>query len=320
MLADDVQQKFTDTATQLAQIASDDTFKNNQFVSHLPSYIGIKNKGYLGDNGTRVYLLPKASVTDGTGAALKLFGDAYNLDDVNYRDLGIYFNANQQGDNGSNGKGVFWINGKVNGTFNGLNPDIAFGFQDATYKAMRIALVNNNPCVIIGPNIGRFHTTSAAIGLEMQKDIVIYKDTLIRFENESGGIGNGFRYKSTDAVLEYLFNGARLYSVDTNKYIINNALVQTVSTVNNNTVSLDVTSKNNVIVDNTAATTITALSNGSVGQRVTLVFNNLNTVLQNNTNIKIAGGTNYTPPSQYSNITLLKVNVSTWVEVGRTNI
>lgn len=108
------------------------------FVTSLDSYLGLVNQDYITDNGTRIYLLPRATVTDGVGGVMKIFGDPYHLaTSANYRDMGIYFHRNQSGDNGTNNLGVFWLNSKVStgGSYDGRECDIGISFQDGPDNA-----------------------------------------------------------------------------------------------------------------------------------------------------------------------------------------
>ncbi len=136
-------------------IRSNSFINNNTILkSSIDSYFSFKNIAYKGDNGTRVYIEPASredkdtntineygNIVSGIGGALKIFGDAYT-EGANYRDLGIYFHANQGGDIGYNKTGNFFINSKVNGFryhsgVEALSPDIVFSFQDGKTIAGR---------------------------------------------------------------------------------------------------------------------------------------------------------------------------------------
>lgn len=106
-------------------------------LSSLDSYLGFVNYAYPDDNGTRIYIMPRATVTTGLGGGIKIFGDPYHLGTPNYRDLGIYFHRSQSGDNGTNNLGVFWLNSKVSvsGSYEGRECDIGFSFMDGPDQA-----------------------------------------------------------------------------------------------------------------------------------------------------------------------------------------
>ena len=108
------------------------------FETELQSYIGYKSD-WQGDDGSRFYLIPKKKVVNGTGGCLKIFGDNYPSQG-DYRDLGIYFSANQNGDDGFYHNGVNWINVKVynTGEYANKHPDLGFSFQDGAVIAGKV--------------------------------------------------------------------------------------------------------------------------------------------------------------------------------------
>lgn len=108
------------------------------FETELQSYIAYKSD-WKGDNGSRFYLVPKQKVTNGVGGCLKIFGDNYPKQG-DYRDLGIYFSANQNGDDGFYHNGVNWINVKVydTGEYANKHPDLGFSFQDGAVIAGKV--------------------------------------------------------------------------------------------------------------------------------------------------------------------------------------
>ena len=141
------------------------------FISNLTSWIGLVNTKFTEDNATRFYILPKGKVTSGVGGCLKIFGDDYQ-NNSDYRDLGIYFSADQNGDKGYYNNGVFWINGKVleTGQYLGKNPDIGFSFQDGKIVGGRLTCYGDTRAMwVFGPNL----STLQGIDLiaEFQKDI-----------------------------------------------------------------------------------------------------------------------------------------------------
>jgi len=70
-------------------------------------------------------------------------------------------------------------------------------------------------------------------------------------------------------------------------------------------------------INNSSATSITMFDDGEDGQVVTLVFGDANTTLVNGTNLRITGGTNFTPTIR--DTVQLVSQGGTWYEVGRTN-
>lgn len=108
------------------------------FETELQSYIAYKSD-WEGDNGSRFYLVPKQKVVNGTGGCLKIFADNYPLQG-DYRDLGIYFSADQNGDDGFYHNGVNWINIKVydTGEYANKHPDLGFSFQDGAVIAGKV--------------------------------------------------------------------------------------------------------------------------------------------------------------------------------------
>jgi len=103
------------------------------FLSSVSSYLGLVNLEYAADNATRLYLLAKAKVTTGVGGCLKIFADAYHMGVQDYRDLGVYFSADQSGELGTNQLGAFYLNTKVTstgGSYTGRVCDIIFSAMD----------------------------------------------------------------------------------------------------------------------------------------------------------------------------------------------
>ncbi len=67
---------------------------------------------------------------------------------------------------------------------------------------------------------------------------------------------------------------------------------------------------------NTSATTITNFDDGADGQEIIIQVNDSNTTIQNNSNIKLQGGQNFTP-AQYDTIMLSKLSTY-WLEESRS--
>jgi hypothetical protein len=135
-----------------------------QFEAQMNSYLAYKNTKFLSDNGTRFYLVPKAKVTSGTGGCLKIFADNYPSQG-DYRDLGIYFSANQNGDTGYYGNGVDWINVKVydDGEYKNKHPDLGFSFQDGAVVAGKVICFDGQkPYWVFGASTPTLHTYCCA--------------------------------------------------------------------------------------------------------------------------------------------------------------
>jgi len=150
------------------------------------SDIGFRKTTGTGDSGTRVYIMPSAQVASGVGGAIKIFGDPFWSDPtfaLSYRDFGLYFSADQVGDTGSQGTGVFWINSKQGGTdglFAGKNPDMGFSFQDGATTAGRWQYLplavyggTTRAMLVIGPTASKSASTAVNARLEVQGDIVL---------------------------------------------------------------------------------------------------------------------------------------------------
>lgn len=122
-----------------------DPFPNAEVISY-GDYTMLRKTVAATDDATRFALLPKNSITTGNGPVFKLFADRFDLDQANYRDLGIYFSGDQLGDTGHNGEGVFWINSKSAGTHLATgNVDIGIGFQDGVSVAAKFFKLSAGP-------------------------------------------------------------------------------------------------------------------------------------------------------------------------------
>jgi hypothetical protein len=155
-----------------------------------------------GDNATRIYIVPKASVTSGVGGALKIFGDDYSTDQTNYRDFGLYFSQNQNGETGTRGDGCFYLNIKTNGTKAGLLPDLVFSMQDGTGIIGRacspIVSGQSKYTMVIGPGKPE-HAAKRALVLEVQGDIGFdgAADRSIYWETTGGVSSNVLAFERT---------------------------------------------------------------------------------------------------------------------------
>jgi hypothetical protein len=77
-----------------------------------------------------------------------------------------------------------------------------------------------------------------------------------------------------------------------------------------------VSGTNLLYITNAVATTITNFTNGTQNQVVTIYFNDGNTTIQSNANIRLAGGVNFTG-TQYDTLALLYTG-SNWLEISRS--
>jgi len=74
---------------------------------------------------------------------------------------------------------------------------------------------------------------------------------------------------------------------------------------------------NLLVISNDTSTTITNFTNGTNNQVLTLVFNDSNTIIQRSTNIRLAGGVNFTP-TQFATLQLIFITGSGWLELSRS--
>jgi hypothetical protein len=229
-------------------------------VSTMNSWVGFVNWAYPNDNATRIYILPKAPVTTGEGGAIKIFADAYQNDPTNYRDFGIYFSADQQGDTGHNGKGVFWLNSKVNGTYAYQNPDIGFSFQDGAVIGGRFIYINDgtNPtraAFIIGSGDAYIAANSLYpnVVAEVHGDVAVKNTYNVRFLTNGNGataayiqsdlsnnlvFGNtttgSYQFKANGGSFTFLTSGNPVFNVTSAGAITNIKSISATSTAANN--------------------------------------------------------------------------------------
>ena len=184
----------------------------SKFVTTLQSWIGLINTKFT-DNATRFYLLAKDKVTTGVGGCIKIFADAYHLGQA-YRDLGIYFHADQEGDTGYNKTGVFWINGKVleGSEYEGKNPDIGVSFQDGKYIASRYTCFSNGKTVfVIGKGLPKSHASGVFVGLELQDNVSIQNGKQIRFMSADNLKASAMSMDELNVLKESLLGGKKYY-------------------------------------------------------------------------------------------------------------
>lgn len=316
------------------------------------SYFSLKNIAFKEDNGTRVYIEPASkldkdsgtinehgNIISGIGGALKIFGDAYS-EGSDYRDLGIYFHANQKGDIGSNKTGNFFINSKVNGTRyknvnKTLSPDIVFSFQDGETIAGRFIHTDatgkkNIPyaysTLYIGSNLVPNTKNSYAVKLFESLDEKSKNNVAIEVA-PNGTIATPsliFTNKNMDKAVEYSVNEKD----ELNQTILNKKTETMSSTYNikhvkewNSTIQEVNTGESftidaNLIIFNGSKPFTIKNINGDAGTgfEATLVFKNNKTTISNQGNIKIVK--NITPKKN-STLTLIRVD-DVWVEKSRS--
>ena len=198
----------------------------SKFITSLPSYIGLVNTAYDGDDATRFYILPKAPVTSGAGGCIKIFADDYP-ENGDYRDLGIYFHADQNGDKGYYGNGVNWINVKVldGGQYDGKHPDLGFSFQDGKVVAGRVTCFGNNkPVWVFGSEKPTAHGQGIFYIAEYQDSVAIMNEKIISFLKSDNSVGGSIRCNtvgevifSSSTVENHMVDGVKIYDADNNK-------------------------------------------------------------------------------------------------------
>lgn len=292
-----------------------------RFETNMNSYISYINTKYSGDNGTRVYLIPKDKVVNGVGGCLKIFADNYN-NNQDYRDFGIYFSADQNGDKGYYGNGVNWLNVKVldNGVYNGKHPDLGFSFQDGKVVAGRITCYNNLRAVwTIGslpPKMG-----IQSVGLECQENVGILANKRLKFANDTDTYTktNDLYFDTNNKILRFstwsgvdiLVEGVKKFEVTDKNTNINNALVISDRYNISNKEAIDVTGRGRIVINNSNISSI----NGVDGQILYIICPSTSTI-KNNTTIKLHGGGDFIMGTN-DTLTLLNVN-NVWYELSRS--
>lgn len=295
-----------------------------KFLTNSNSWIGYMNTKYDSDNATRWYLIPRDKVTTGVGGCLKIFADNY-FENQDYRDLGIYFSANQNGDTGYYGNGVNWINVKVldGGQYQGKHPDLGFCFQDGNVVAGRITCYGNQRAMwVFGSGISTLQGTDLIA--EFQKSIGFTKGSRIRFENDKDLTKFNDVFSDSDGNLNYsisslekkFIGGTQTEENSINTTNIKNALITTNRVnVNSATTSINVINSNRVVIGNTDNSTISTIT-GVDGQELIIISASQGTTIENNTSIHLQNNTNYTM-TMNSTLTLVNVN-GTWYEKCRS--
>ncbi len=319
--------------------------------SSMNSYFSLKNIAFKEDNGTRVYIEPAAktdknsstinesgNIVSGVGGVLKIFGDAYS-EGANYRDLGIYFHANQKGDIGFNKTGNFFINSKVNGVHyktgnETLSPDIVFSFQDGKTIAGRFihtdATGKKKPytysTLYMGSNLTPSSKNSYAVKLFESFDEKIRNNIAIEIA-PNGAIATPslvFTNKNINKAVEYSINEKD----ELNQIILNKTTETMANTYNikhvkewNSTVQEIKTGESfivnaNLVIFNGSKSFTIKNINGNVGTgfEVTLIFKNNKTTISTKGNIKIIFDIT---PKKNSTLTLIRVD-NIWVEKSRS--
>lgn len=292
-----------------------------RFESNLNSYISYVNTKYSADNGTRFYLIPKDRVIRGVGGCLKIFADNYN-NNQDYRDFGIYFAADQNGDTGYYGNGVNWLNIKVldSGVYNGKHPDLGFSFQDGKVVAGRITCYNNLRAVwTIGslpPKMG-----IQSVGLECQENVGIFADKRLKFANDTETYEktNDLYFDSNNKILRFstwngvdiLVQGVKKFEVTDKNTNIKNALILTDRYNISNIENIDVNGRGRIVINNANISSI----KGVDGQILYIICPSTSTIKNNNT-IKLQGAVDFIMGSN-DTLTLLNVN-NVWYELCRS--
>lgn len=306
----------------------------SNFVTTLASYIGLVNYAYLGDNGTRFYILPKGKVTTGVGGTIKIFGDDYQ-NNADYRDMGWYFHADQLGDKGYHGNGVFWFNSKVldNGVYANKNPDIGFSFQDGQIVGGRwISLFNAVPraVLLIGPGLPIHAPANTEIGLEIAKAIALHAGQRFYMATDETGVFNSFRTlgkKVTHSLAsgggeEKYIAGVKKSDLTEHTNEIANALITTSRrNILTDTSTINAQGVNRVVVNQPNPNTITSISGGVDGQELFVlnVAGNSSpqkTTIQHNSTIKLSTGSDYA--MGFNHTLTLECVGSTWYEKCRS--
>ncbi len=305
------------------------------FVTNFNSWVALLNTAYTADNGTRFYIVPKDIVTTGTGSALKLFADPYHLDDVNYRDMGIFFASDLLGDTGQDDIGAYYINGKTNGTYDGKYTDIIFSYQDGALKAGRYCVIKKDgnldeAILVLGsasPSISNLVTNICA---EIQKNVVINNNISLMWSNAGKtAIAGSMRVNNSNDTVMSLLQSLKIYVNSVEKFTVNstdtkltnnfeiNGSVKTTKTWNptTNVTTADMTNYARIKFAQPSVNIFTSLG-GVNGQKLTILFTNGNTTIQHNTTIKLSGGVNFVGST--GSILVLKNFDGIWYEISRS--
>jgi hypothetical protein len=293
---------------------------NSALATDQDTYVALQNIDGSG-NATRLYVVPKTTIATGVGSAIKWFADNYLQDNANYRDFGIYFSADQGGDTGYNGDGVFWLNQKSAGTRALDFCDIGFSFADGAVTAGRVSRLKDGlgdrACWVFGgATLPQYAPTIGAVRVEFVGEVAFTNNNGVRFANSANASNSGVKMNASDE-LQFTANGSVALKINSSKQCIGlGSFAGAQGSETANSATINALAKNSTVVGNTGATTVTAITNGAADQRLVLIFANGNTTIQNNAGIKLAGGVNWTATTD-DTLTLIYTG-SAWYEIGRS--
>lgn len=328
------------TAGGFTQIVIDYSVRAGRGIirrGHFQNYSYFKHfESQPSGNGSRLYSLPTTDhVTDGVGGVFKIFGDDFS-NDVDYRDMGWYFHANQANyamgpgfDTGTWGNGVFWFNSKVGptpgSTYTNKNPDIGWSFDDGVVVPGRIVRFGDyNFHWVIGPLLPQIAQQTSQIGLESQKDFAFLKGKKIRWESTIGTVDSYIEFGSDLDEFRVVIRGVtvmvwnRSVGIDYDKGVAAGSWPQPLGPSSHTAGTTSVSAANKSYSTITAGQTIATITNGRDGQFFTLHFSGASTVDSSAGNIRLKGNISQ---SFSANDTLLLQRIgSTWREVSITKV
>lgn len=331
--------KGTDpTAGGFTQIVIDYSVRAGRGIirrGHFQNYSYFKHfESQPSGNGSRLYSLPTTDhVTDGVGGVFKIFGDDFS-NDVDYRDMGWYFHANQANyamgpgfDTGTWGNGVFWFNSKVGptpgSTYKNKNPDIGWSFDDGVVVPGRIVRFGDyNFHWVIGPLPPQIAQQTSQIGLESQKDFAFLKGKKIRWQTTIDTVDSYIEFGYDLDEFRVVIRGVtvmvwnRSVGIDYDKGIAAGSWPQPLGPSSHTAATTSVSAANKSYSTITAGQTIATITNGRDGQFFTLHFSGTSTVDSIAGNIRLKGNVSQ---SFSANETLLLQRIgSTWREISIT--
>lgn len=297
-------------------------------------YVWLEN--LLGED-FRFALFPK-DISTGLGACMKLFADPFQ-EGSDYRDLGIYFHANQKGDTGLHGKGVWWFNSKVleGGQFDNKFPDIAFSFQDGKVVACRYCYIvdekGGRTVALFGgglPDISNEYADGEQVRAEINGDLGLKNGRKIKFFNKNTkSLSADITARDEDNKLLISSKGGYNFYVDnTPVFLVSKTNISSevtmeykkafVRTGRANHLTTDSTINasdvNTIVVNCPSATSINSIT-GVNGQEIFLVFQSDNVTMVHGNNIMLNNSENWTP-RKYATLTLFNIN-GLWYEKSR---
>lgn len=305
----------------------------SEFLTTLLSYVGLVNHAYTDDNGTRFYLIPRAKVTTGLGGGHKIFADPYHIPGTAYRDMGWYFHADQQGDKGYYGNGVFYLNVKVleNSEYDNKHPDFAVTFQDGLFMSTRWVLIKHPtlgqyPVLVVGDKeLPKYHGISSKVVQELHGNVGLRNGDRILWMSADGTKTFSIHGDAENNLVRSLINGDKVFINGVEKqvlteqtYELKNALVTSSRrNISTNTSVIDATAVNRVVMNQPDANTITSIT-GVDGQTITILNAAGNaspqrTTIAHNANIVLKGGADL--PLAYNQTLRLEKIGAAWYEV-----